>query len=1220
MKQLAKALNGKTPGNSIFLEGLLASSAPLVFSSLALDSWGQALDPASGQAACPHDPFLFIMQDAEEAGYFYHDLCQVMGEHDVLFFPSSYRRAIKYGQKDPANEVLRTEVLSRLSSQFTVHSSQLTADDKRAQPNRELCTMNRELYIVSYPEALAEMVVTRKQLDSRMLSLEKDQTVNVDDICQTLRDFGFLEVDYVYEPGQFALRGSILDVFSFSHEYPYRVDFFGDDIDSIRTFEVENQLSRERCQRIDIVPDLTTVEEKESFFRFLPAQTVLVMKSYGFVRDMVERTYQEGFSTQAMQERSEGATEMEQYQIRCEMQRDSNIITGAQFVTDSEPFRRIELKAGAGRQSLETSPTTVLQSLEASPTTVRQSLEASPTRGQSLEASPTIRFNVSAQPLFHKNFDMLTQTFEDYLLKGYRLCILADSQKQIERLKDILSEKLKVKSEKCSNDSVAFSASDTNHTFNLPLVTCNTLFEGITRTLHEGFVDHDLRLCCFTDHQIFDRFHKYNLKSDKARSGKVALTLKEIQQFEIGDYVVHVDHGVGRFAGLVRIPNGNTTQEVIKLVYQNEDVVFVSIHSLHKISKYKGKEGEPPHLGKLGSGAWEKLKERTKKKIKDIARDLIRLYAARREEKGFQYSPDSFLQRELEASFRYEDTPDQSKATAEVKADMESDRPMDRLVCGDVGFGKTEVAIRAAFKAATDGKQVAVLVPTTVLAYQHYQTFKERLKDMPVRVEYLSRARTSKQQRKVLKGLESGDVNILIGTHRLLGKDVKFKDLGLLVIDEEQKFGVSTKEKLRQLRVNVDTLTISATPIPRTLQFSLMGARDLSIIQTPPPNRYPIQTEVHTFNDQVIADAINFEMSRNGQVFFVNNRISRLPELKLIIEREVPDCRVAIGHGQMDPEELEKIILGFINYDYDVLLSTTIVENGIDIPNANTIIVNDAQNFGLSDLHQMRGRVGRGNRKAFCYLLAPPLSVLTPEARRRLQAIENFSDLGSGIHIAMQDLDIRGAGNLLGAEQSGFIADLGYETYQKVLSEAVHELRRDEFGELFAAEEQEAAAQGREEAVYVEECQVESDLELLLPQEYVTGSAERMLLYRELDGLQDDGQVAAFKARLIDRFGPIPKETEELLGIVPLRRMAARLGVEKVMLKGGQMALYLVSNAQSPYYQSSTFGKLIAYMMRYTRRCDLREKNGKCSMVVKLVASVSEALAVFTEMLEMKAE
>ena len=853
-------------------------------------------------------------------------------------------------------------------------------------------------------------------------------------------------------------------------------------MESIRTFEVDSQLSKEKKESIVIVPDLAvTGKVTTSFLDFIPKDTTLAMRDFLWLRERIQDVHDESLTPQALasQEAEEnGGITLE-----------GKLIDGSEFTVRALDFQRMEF-------------------------------------GNKPTGTPdaTLTFHTTAQPIFHKNFDLVAESFKEYLNRGYALYICSDSTKQTDRIKAIFEDR---------GDRIQFTA--------------------VERTLHEGFADDTLKLCLFTDHQLFDRFHKYNLKSDKARSGKVALSLKELNQFTPGDYVVHTDHGVGRFSGLVRIPNGDTTQEVMKLVYQNEDVVFVSIHSLHKVSKYKGKEGEAPRLNKLGTGAWEKLKERTKTKIKDIARDLIKLYSQRREEKGFAYSPDSFLQRELEASFIYEDTPDQSKATADVKQDMERDMPMDRLVCGDVGFGKTEVAIRAAFKAVADNKQVAVLVPTTVLAYQHFQTFRDRLKGLPCRVEYLSRARTAAQAKAVIKGLEAGDVNILIGTHRILGKDVKFKDLGLLIIDEEQKFGVSVKEKLRQMKVNVDTLTMTATPIPRTLQFSLMGARDLSVISTPPPNRYPIQTEVHTFSEEVIADAINFEMSRNGQVFLVNNRIANLPELKAMILRHIPDCRIAIGHGQMEPAELEQIIFGFVNYDYDVLIATTIIESGIDIPNANTIIINQAQNFGLSDLHQMRGRVGRSNKKAFCYLLAPPLSSLTPEAKRRLQAIENFSDLGSGIHIAMQDLDIRGAGNMLGAEQSGFIADLGYETYQKILSEAVHELKTDEFAELYADElKGEGVISGEE---FVEECQVESDLELLLPANYVTGSSERMLLYRELDGLTLDRDVDAFRSRLEDRFGPIPPETEELLRIVPLRRLAARLGVEKVFLNGRRAML-----------------------------------------------------------------
>ena len=1105
---LAKAIE-KTSLQTISLDGLLASSASMVFSALALKSSAR---------------LLFIMQDAEEAGYFYHDLCQVMGEQQVLFFPSSYKRAIKYGQKDPASEILRTEVLTL-----------------------------RSQYIVSYPEALAEMVVTRKQLDARRLTLTQDQHINVDGICKTLREFGFREVDYVYEPGQFALRGSILDVYSFSHEFPFRIDFFGDDIDSIRTFEVENQLSKERCNSVDIVPELTAVEEKESILKFLPQDTLLVAKDFQFLRESIERIYQEGFSQQAMQERMAEATEMEQRQIEKEMQRDSQIITGSQFAKDAEPFRKIIL-GGKGN----------------------------------------LNFDIKPQPLFHKNFELLLQTLEDYLLQGFKLYILADSAKQQERLKDIFAE-----------------------------MKQGIDFIPVDKTLHEGFIDVDARLCLFTDHQIFDRFHKYNLKSDKARSGKVALTLKEIQQFEVGDYVVHVDHGIGKFGGLVRMPlQEGGFQEMIKIIYQRGDAIYVSIHSLYKVSKYKSQEdGQQPRMSTLGTGQWERLKERTKKHIKDIARDLIKLYAARRHQKGFAFSHDTYLQHELEASFLYEDTPDQLKATQDVKADMEMQKPMDRLVCGDVGFGKTEVAVRAAFKAAVDGKQVAVMVPTTVLAYQHYRTFSGRLKDMPVRVDYLTRARTTKQTTALLKDLADGKVDILIGTHKLISKSVKFKDLGLLIIDEEQKFGVSTKEKLRQMKTNVDTLTMSATPIPRTLQFSLVGARDLSVIQTPPPNRYPIQTEIHTFSAEIITDAINFEMSRNGQVYFVNNRISDLTHIAEMIHKYIPDCRVAIGHGQMKPEELEKIILDFSNYDYDVLLSTTIVENGIDIPNANTIIINSAQYFGLSDLHQMRGRVGRGNRKAFCYLLAPPLSALPVDSRRRLEALENFSDLGSGINIAMQDLDIRGAGNLLGAEQSGFISDLGYETYQKILNEAMAELRNEEetLPQPLSVNEGSGQTQGQELSTplhtgrgwgWVSDCNLESDLEMYFPDQYVPSDSERMLLYRELDNTRNDEEVEAYRQRLIDRFGPLPPQAEELLQVVSLRRYGKHLGCEKIMLKQGRMFLYFVSNARSPFYQSETFGRIIDFATQNVRRCNLREKDGKRSMVITDVPTVGEGVKV----------
>ena len=1164
---LAKEL-GKSSNSTIFLDGLLGSSAPMLFSSLA--------------TKCPCR-LLFILQDAEEAGYFYHDLVQLMGSRDVLFFPSSYRRAVKYAQRDAASEILRTEVLTQLSASPSTPLS----------PHSSLHTPPSSIYIVTYPEALAEMVVSKQTLDTRTLVLEKDQTIAISDIEKTLRSFGFKEVDYVYEPGQYALRGSILDVYSYSCEYPYRVDFFGDDIDSIRTFEVEDQLSKDQRERIEIVPELAvTAEEKEPFLSFVPKDVVLVTKDILYVRDAIERTYQEGFSAQAKMEQMEQATEMEQREIERQLQKESQLITGVQFMNDAETFRRIDF----GHR----------------PSTFHSSLL-------------TFHFNISVQPLFHKNFDLLTKSFEDYLLQGYQIFILADSQKQNERLREILEA------------NISPSTLHPPHsTFHLPP---STVFTPVQNTLHEGFADDDLRICFFTDHQIFDRFHKYNLKSDKARSGKMALTLKEIQQFEIGDFVVHVDHGVGKFGGLVRMPVTNakgeeTYQEMIKILYQHGDSIYVSIHSLYKVSKYKSQDGgEGPRLSTLGTGQWERLKERTKKHIKDIARDLIKLYAKRRREKGFAFSHDSYLQHELEASFLYEDTPDQLKATQDVKADMEMAKPMDRLVCGDVGFGKTEVAVRAAFKAATDGKQVAVLVPTTVLAYQHFRTFTSRLKDMPVRVDYLTRARSTKQTTALLKDLADGKIDIIIGTHKLIGKTVKFKDLGLLIIDEEQKFGVSTKEKLRQLKSNVDTLTMSATPIPRTLQFSLVGARDLSVIQTPPPNRYPIQTEIHTFGAEIITDAINFEMSRNGQVYFVNNRISQLQEIADMIHKYIPDARVAIGHGQMKPEELEQIILDFSNYDYDVLLSTTIVENGIDIPNANTIIINGAHNFGLSDLHQMRGRVGRGNRKAFCYLLAPPLAALPVDSRRRLEALENFSDLGSGINIAMQDLDIRGAGNLLGSEQSGFISDLGYETYQKILNQAMAELRNESSWnvECGTLNENSSATKSRDDSnliphstfpipqIFVDDCALESDIEMYFPDQYVPSDSERMLLYRELDNLAGsnhlDNDLEAYRRRLVDRFGAIPDVGEELINVVPLRVLGKQLGIEKLMLKQGKMFLYFVSNPDSPYFQSEAFGRILDYVSRHPRQCNFREANGKRSVVISSVPSVIAALTICREIM-----
>lgn len=1118
---MAKVLkDGKT--RHISLNGLVASAPALFFAAFA--------------ERCPY-PILFILEDADTAGYFHNDL-KALGIEPFLL-PSSYRRAVKYGQRDAGSEILRTETMAALSAEKTE---------------------GKPLYIVTEPSALAERVVSKERLNDQTIRLETGQEVEVVALEKQLRALGFQEVDYVYEPGQFAVRGSILDVYSYSSEYPFRIDFFGDEIDTLRTFEVETQLSLQKRKQVEIVPELAQADHEQltSFLHLLPEETLIVTKDLHYVADRIGKIFDEGFSKSAQTEQMEGKSEVEQEAIRQQMLAETKLIGRGKFLTDALGFRRIETA---------TSPTHT--------------------------AEAVITCETTPQPLFHKNFDLLLQTLRDDAAGGKRVFILADSQKQNDRLREIFASKVS----ESGGAPVAFTPVD--------------------RTLHEGFNDETLGVALYTDHQIFDRFHKYTLRSDKAKQGKMALTMKELREMEPGDFVVHVDFGIGKFAGLVRVPAGESYQEMIRLVYQHGDIADVSIHSLYKISKYRRAEsGEAPRLSILGSGAWNKLKEKTKKRIKDIARDLIKLYAQRRHERGFAFSADNYMQHELEASFLYEDTPDQLKSTQQVKHDMESPRPMDRLVCGDVGFGKTEVAIRAAFKAACDNKQVAVLVPTTVLAFQHFKTFSKRLQGMPVRVDYLSRARTTKQTRQVTEDLAAGKIDILVGTHKLIGKSVKWKDLGLLIIDEEQKFGVATKEKLRQLKTNVDTLTLSATPIPRTLQFSLMGARDMSIMRTPPPNRYPIQTEIATFSSEVIADAINFEMSRGGQVFFVNDRIAGLAPIAEMIHKYVPDCRVGIGHGQMSPEELEKIVMGFMNYDYDVLLSTTIVENGIDISNANTIIINDAHRFGLSDLHQMRGRVGRSNRKAFCYLLAPPLANLTADARRRLEALETFSELGSGFSIAMQDLDIRGAGNLLGAEQSGFMEDLGYETYQKILTQAVTELKNDEFQDLYA----EQIAQG--EAIsgddFVDDCAVESDLEMYFPDNYVPGSSERMLLYRELDNIERDEELEAYRQRLIDRFGPVPRQGEELMLVVPLRRVGKRLGCEKIILRQGRMQMQFVSNTQSAFYQSAAFGRVINYIGYHPRRCNLKEKNGKRSMVVSQVASVKEAVEILKDIDEEK--
>ncbi len=1054
---------------------------------------------------------LFVFNDADEAAYAYNDIRQMLSDEEVLFFPSSYKKTIRLSQLDSSNEILRTEALNRMSNS------------------------NRSQIVITYPEAMVQKVVSTDGFRSKTMKLKSGETIAIDTLIEKLTSLGFERVDFVYEPGQFSIRGSIVDIFSFAYELPFRFDFFGDEIDSIRIFDIETQLSKEKKERVEIVPDLSKSGKGLKyvpFANFIGKDTVFHFLDVLFVRDRINQVYDEAL----VKANSDGKSTPDLHQTH---------ITGDEFMQQVASFRKVEWGSRSHFKSAE-----------------------------------TIHFNTLPQPVFHKNFELISEHLKEHLSENYKIYFFSDSVKQLDRIGAIFKDR---------GDEIPF--------------------QPVINTIHEGFIDHDLRLICYTDHEVFERFHKYRLKTDRTRQGKVVMTLKELNQLQVGDYVVHVDHGVGRFGGLVRTTVNGTLQEMVKLTYRDDDIIFVSIHSLHRISKYKGKEGIEPRIHKLGSGAWERLKERTKSKVKDIARDLIKLYAQRKSEKAYQFSPDSYLQTELEASFIYEDTPDQVKATADIKKDMEADMPMDRLVCGDVGFGKTEVAIRAAFKAVADSKQVALLVPTTVLAMQHYNTFRERLADLPVNVSYLSRAKTAKETRETLELLEQGAIDIIIGTHKIVGKTVKFKDLGLLIIDEEQKFGVSVKEKLKQLKANVDTLTLTATPIPRTLQFSLLGARDLSIINTPPPNRYPVQTEIHSFDEEVIRDAIMLEMSRNGQVFFVNNRVQNIYTIQAMINRLVPGCRVAVGHGQMKASDLEEVIVDFIDYEYDVLVATTIIESGIDIPNANTIIINSAHRFGLSDLHQLRGRVGRSNRKAYCYLLAPEMSLLTPEARRRLQAIETFSELGSGFNIAMQDLDIRGAGNMLGAEQSGFITDLGYETYQRILNEAVHELKDEEFAELYA-EERDANKQ----KAYVTDCQIDTDMEIMFSEEYIENTSERITMYRELDSIENETELERFQRDLEDRFGKIPPKSLSLMLIVRLRWLAMKYGIEKLILKNGQMTAFLVSNMDSPYYQSEEFGRLLQYMTTNPRIIRLREHNGKRSVIFRNIESVEEAWKVFEGM------
>ena len=1075
----------------ISLYGLAGSSAPMLMSAL----------PSRGR------PMLVIGDSLDDAGYLYHDLSRVLGESAVLMFPSGYKRSIKYGQVDPPSQIMRTEVLNHWF------------DDPSLR------------YVVTYPEALAEHVATRDTIEAHTLQLAVGSTVDLAETEKWLRENGFQEVDYVYDPGHFAVRGSILDIYGYSCEEPFRIDFFGDEIESIRTFNIETQLSESKHDRISITSNVSQQGKGESLLDYIPADTLLWVRDADYTLQRIEAISTETFSDSAL--------------IADEGDKDAlkHVVEPDRFAESLKSMRQIRFSAAANADA---------------------------------DASAAIDFGCTPQGIYHKNFDLISDSLLKFIGDGYTVYILSDSEKQIERLRAIFEDR---------GDDIKFT----------PVIS----------TIHEGFVDHVTKACIFTDHQIFDRFHKYNLKSDRSRSGKLALSLKELGQIEVGDYVVHVDHGVGRFDGLVKIAAGDgRMQEAIKLVYKDGDVLFVNVHSLHRISRYKSGDGEPPKVYKLGNGAWQKLKNATKKAVKDISRELIALYAKRKASKGYAFSHDSYLQHELEASFRWEDTPDQQSATAAIKKDMESDQPMDRLVCGDVGFGKTEVAIRAAFKAAVDGKQVAVLVPTTILALQHYRSFTERLRDFPVRVEYINRTKSTKEVSQIREDLASGKIDILIGTHKMLGKQIVFRDLGLLIIDEEQKFGVAAKEKLTEMSVSVDTLTLTATPIPRTLQFSLMGSRDLSVISTPPPNRQPILTESHVFSEEIIRDAVEAELARGGQVYFVHNRVEDLPALQGLITRLCPKARVAVGHGKMPAEQLEKLIMDFIYGEFDVLVSTTIVENGIDIPNANTIIVDNAQNFGLSDLHQLRGRVGRSNQKGYCYLLSPPDELLSSDARRRLRAIEEFSDLGSGFNIAMQDLDIRGAGNLLGAEQSGFIADIGFETYQKIMNEAVAELRAEGLHVPGLSDgEQEVVEQMR----FIDDAHIDIEVEAALPDAYVSQQAERLKLYRELDSTKDEEALQAFESRLADRFGPLPRATKELLNVVRLRWEAIRLGMERVKVKNGLMIVHFVGEENSPFYKSEAFMTLLQRVTQRPDRFVLKQHNNRLAMTVRNVKDVEDA-------------
>jgi len=1080
---------------NLFLKGLSGSSIAFV---------------ASACIKKLNKPFLFILNDKEEAGYFFNDLSNILSPEQIYFFPSSYKRSVQYGQTLSEAVIQRTDVLNLLPR---LHHN----------PNQAIA-------IVTYPDALLEKVVTVENLEKNTLIIRKGEKVPPSFIRDLLEEYSFERVEFVYEPGQYSVRGSIVDIFSFSAANPYRIDFFGDEVESIRVFDIEDQLSREHLTEITIIPNMHAGVDTESrilITEALPEKISTWIKNTDVAIGRMNELYDQAVANESDKQLAE------------------NI-----FANGKDLFNHIK-KAGAIEFGLK----------------------------HFFKPDLTIDFETSPQPLFHKNFELIAQNIEENTLKGYKTYILADNRTQFERLSGIFE-----------------SISKQIH------------FTPIEHTIHEGFVDHALKVCFYTDHQLFDRYHKFKLKHEFSR--KDALSIQELINLQPGDYVVHIDHGIGVFGGLVKTDVNGKKQEAVRLIYQDNDSLLVNIHNLHRISKYRGKDSEAPKVYKLGSGAWQKLKQNTKRKIKDIAKDLIALYAKRKAEHGFAFSPDTYMQQELEASFIFEDTPDQEKATIAVKEDMESRIPMDRLVCGDVGFGKTEIAIRAAFKAVADSKQVAVLVPTTILALQHQQTFTSRLKDFPCTVDFISRMKSAKSQKETIKKVSEGKIDILIGTHALIKDTIKFKDLGLLIVDEEQKFGVAAKEKLKQMKVNVDTLTLTATPIPRTLQFSLMGARDLSIMNTPPPNRHPISTEIHVFSTQILKEAIEYEVSRGGQIFFVHNRVQNILEVQAMIHKICPQVKSIIAHGQMEPSKLEKTMLDFISGDYDVLISTSIIEAGLDIPNANTIIINNAQMFGLSDLHQLRGRVGRSNKKAFCYLITPPLESLTNEARRRLKAIEEFSDLGSGFSIAMQDLDIRGAGNLLGGEQSGFIADIGFETYHRILDEAIQELKETDFKSLFTSDNEEKEKSWKPSHA---DCHIETDLELLLPDTYVNSVPERMRLYRELDSIERPEDLAKFETQLRDRFGELPPQASELLNIVRLRWLAISLGMEKIVLKNEMMVGFFIANQLSSFYRSETFTRIIGYIQHHQQFFQLKEGKERLSLIVKKIENIDEAIKLLQQ-------